>query len=200
MSGWDQVNEYMSEAEERQASYADGGNFIPACIIKSGDEAHLTFLAPDPTCLWMHFYSTSTGKWKNEPCIGEGCELCEDPKNKRRFRCFWSVVDHRERTYTNKKGEEIDDSNRVKFWECSPTQANGLRTVLTQSGKSLEDENLIVKVVKTGKGTQTQIMFFLSDRDEDVQIIPDDAAPINFEDYFEVEEAKTEATATPEWE
>ncbi|MEK6860516.1 MAG: hypothetical protein AABY07_00965 [Nanoarchaeota archaeon] len=194
--GWGQITKQLTEAKERQEAF-QRGDFKPMIfplMIKAGQEpAIVSFVgntSEDGTEPWaskVHTLPPPPGKKMlvTRACLGNNCPYCEQ-ENKPKFRAFFSVIDHRKRTFTKRDGEEGSVENSLAYYECSAANADmlfqKLNKAIRKNGGSLED--YVVEISKFGSGTSTTTSYDFDLRKSTNYVLPEEVEAINFAELF----------------
>jgi hypothetical protein len=183
----------MADAKERKEAF-DRGDFnkprVFPLFLKSGETAPITFIGnigeeetQEPYGNFIHAIPPASGKglWDIKLCQGSNCSMCQ-MKNKRKFRSFFTVVDHRSREWDGNTY-----ANEVRYWEAPSSSAdrflNKLYKFMSKNG--LQDAaDIVVEISKYGEGTDTTVDFEFDIRNKDSFVVPEDARPLDFRAAF----------------
>jgi len=186
-----QVVNRVRENAERVAKFESGGftKALPIFIKSGEDPAQVSFIgsigegeSDEPFVAEIHTIAPASGKglWVTTLCEGNGCPKCKFDKKK--FRTFFTVVDHRSRTYNDKIYQ-----NEVRYLELSTSSADPFIQKLTKfmkKNKLSVHSDVLGEITKYGSGKDTKIDFEFEVRDKDNYIVPDNAEPIDFHTAF----------------
>lgn len=198
--GWGAVATQLKEAKEKQEAFKRGDynkSFVSFLSVKSGGEpAVISFIGDvsengvEPWAAKVHTVpKPGTKQYSTFKCGGSQCPLCAGG-DKAKFRVFFSVIDHRKRTFKftkgDKAGQEGTSENQLCYYEASAANADMLFQKFSKAAKKTGMKSLneaVVEISKYGEGTATTTSYDIEKRDNSY-VIPPDVEPINFDELF----------------
>lgn len=152
----------VNEEKERQESQKNSGGLFRFFLSKDKEEADITFLTEQPVNYYEHSLKTFINgkeRYQNIPCIGEGCKHCEEG-NRPSFKSAWLIVDHREVTFKDSKGETKTLQDQVRLLVYGTKVASQLDRKSERYGLT----GRMYTVVRLGTGTSTSYTFEHGDK------------------------------------
>jgi hypothetical protein len=188
-NGWAAIKSALAESAAKKAAF-ESGEYVKKVfpvIIKAGEAAGvLSFIDDEPTVLKVHTVKKQPKGFVTRLCRDRNCPDCS-VGDKAKIRAFFTVVDHRERSWINREGVEVISKDELRYFECSPSTADMLFEKVGKFKKKNPSvgglTDLVIEVEKYGSGTATTTSFEIEERGGSF-VIPDDAAPINFRELF----------------
>lgn len=159
---------HKKEDDRRKKEKEDRSGKLWRFFLKDDDEddVPIRFLTEEPILFYEHTIQLPGGKWGNETCVGDGCEICEGG-SKPTYKGAWLVVDGREFEIDEKKdgkptGKKKIIKDQIRLYVRGSTDIAKLDRLSRKFGLTSRPWF----ATKTGKDTSTSYELDRGEEDE----------------------------------
>lgn len=152
---------------QEQAKNMGGNKIFRFFLLDNKDSAEISFLTEEPINFYEHSvkgYKNGKETYDNVPCIGAECPHCANGLRSS-FKSAWLIVDHRERTYTDKEGKEQTVKDSVRLYVVGTKTAGMIQRKAQRYG--LTTWRYLIE--RVGSGTSTT---YLIENEDKVTLSP----------------------------
>lgn len=152
---------------QEQAKNMGGNKIFRFFLLDNKDSAEISFLTEEPINFYEHSvkgYKNGKETYDNVPCIGAECPHCANGLRSS-FKSAWLIVDHRERTYTDKEGKEQTVKDSVRLYVVGTKTAGMIQRKAQRYGLT----NYQYLIERVGSGTSTT---YLIENEDKVTLSP----------------------------
>lgn len=163
--GFNAVDKEIERQE--QAKKESSNKIFRFFLLDNKDSAEISFLTEEPINYYEHSvkgYKNGKETYDNVPCIGADCPHCANGL-RASFKSAWLIVDHRERTYTDKEGKQQTVKDSVRLYVVGTKTAGMIQRKAQRYGLT----NWRYLIERVGSGTSTT---YIIENEDKVTLTP----------------------------
>lgn len=157
------------EIERQEQLKKEGGSkkLFRFFLMNNKESAEISFLTEEPINYYEHsiqVYKGGKNTYDNVPCTGGDCPHCANGE-RASFKSAWLIVDHRERTYKDKEGNQQVAKDSVRLYVVGTKVAGMIQRKAQRYG--LTTWRYLIE--RVGNGTATT---YLIENEDKVTLSP----------------------------